>query len=291
MQLTSMQLTRENKVEIIGTIESIDVVKDTTPKSGAIIRGNLVIKVSSPKVMSIPLNFYVAAVTKDNKPRKLYSQIDGLRQGQRVNIVGQIQDNKFWDATRGQLVKSKRLGINFLNPVSSADADKAEFTYSGFVKEGLREVHDKEGNLTSNSIKMAQVVFSNDRAQVVDFMVDMNDTRAVRYIQTEYTGGKTVKVTGQLDYDVRTETREEQQDFGKPIVKTFQRNISNLVISGGVSVTEGVYESTDQNSLLNADLDNDREVEEKAKNTEKSGAAVSTNKPITASTSTSQSLL
>lgn len=286
-----MQLTRENKVEIIGTLESINTVKDTSPKSGAYIRGNLVIKVSSPKVMNIPLNFYVAAVTKDNKPRKLYSQIDALKQGQRINITGQIQDSKFWDATRGQLVKTKRLSVNFLNPVHSEDADKAEFTYSGFVKEGLRETHDKDGNLIGYSIKLAQATYDNGRAQIVDFMVDMNDSRAVRYIQTEYTGGKTVKVTGQLDYDIRTETREEAQDFGKPIIKTFQRNISNLIITGGVSVTEGVYEEADRTMLLNGDAADDKTVEANAKNSEKSGATVSTNKPLTSSTPTNQSLL
>lgn len=284
-------LTRENKVEIIGTLESINTVKDTNPKTGAYIRGNLVVKVSSPKTMNIPLNFFAAAQTKDGKPRKLYGQLDGLRQGQRISLTCQIQDNKFYDQARGQLVKGKRLSVVFINAVRSDDKDRADFTYSGFVRETLKEVHNQEGELTGYSIKLAQATYDNSRAEVISFNIDPNNTQAIRYIQTEYTGGKTVKVSGELDYDVVTQTVEEAQDFGKPIVKTFQRNISNLIITGGVSVTEGNYETQDVEMLLAGDLADDKSVEANARNQEKSGATAPTNKPLNASSNTNQSLL
>lgn len=285
-------LTRENKVEIIGTLESINIVKGTSEKAGAFIRGDMLIKVSQPKPMSIPVSFFTSAVSKENKPRKLYGQLEGLRQGQRISIQGSIADNKFWDTTRGQLVTTKRLNVNFINNVNASDADKAEFIYSGFVKEPLRETFNKDGESTGYAIKLAQSTYDGSRAEVIGFIVDPKDTRAINYIQSEYTSGKTVKVSGELDYDVISETRtEEAVGFGKPITKTYQRNISNLVITSGLSVTDGFYEPADTETLLAGDAADDRRVEEDAKNREKSGAATSTNAPLSSKTGANQSLL
>lgn len=284
-------LTKENKLNIIGTLDSINIVKDTSPKTGAYIRGNMVVKVSYPKEMSIPLNFFAAAQTKDGKPRKIYGQLENLRQGQRIGISGSIGDNKFWDGSRGQLVKGKRLNVVYINEVKSSDQDRADFSYSGFVKEVVKEVHNSEGALVGYSIKLAQANYDNSRCEVVSFNIDPNNSQAVRYISAEYTGGKTVKVSGELDYDIITETREEAVDFGKPIVKTYQRNISNLIITSGVSVDDGVYEKSDIDSLLAGDLKDDKDVEMKALGQQKSGGAVSQNKPLASTTNTNQSLL
>jgi len=287
-----MQLSRENQVIIIGTLESNNLVKDKAATTGKpYIRGNMVIKVTSPKPMSIPVTYFAAETTGEGKPRKLYSQLESLQNGQRISITAQIQDNKFWDATRGQLVKTKRLSVVFINNVKAGEQDKAEFTYSGFVAETLKEVHNNDGELTGYTIKIAQSDYKDIRAEVITFVVDKNDSRAVRYIEREYTGKKTVKVSGILDYDIKTETREEAVDFGAPIVKTYQRNISNLVITSGTSVTEGVYEPADVDRLIHGDEDNDRIVEADAKAKEKSGAVASTNKPLVANTNTNQSLL
>lgn len=288
-----MPLSRENTVLVIGTLESNNLVKDVSsnPKVGPYIRGNMIIKVTSPKVMSIPITYFASVNTQEGKPRKLYGQLESLRNNQRISITAHIQDNKFWDTSRGQLVKTKRLTLDYINAIKAEENDKAEFIFSGFVAETLKEVHDKDENLTSYTIKLAQSDYKQTRAEVIGFVVDPNDVRAVNFIAREYTGGKTVKVSGQLDYDVKTETRTEEVDFGQPVVKTYQRTISNLVITGGVAVTEGVYEQQDRDLLLNGDAANDKQVEADAKGKEKSGAAVSTNKPLQANTNTGTSLL
>jgi hypothetical protein len=285
-------LTRDNQISIIGTIESINLIKDSSPKVGAYIRGDLVVKVSHPKQMNIPVSFFSGAVsTKDNKPRKLYGQLESLRQGQRVSLSVTVGSNKFWDTTRGQLVKTTRLNLNFINNVSATDVDRADFVFSGFVKESLRELHSKDGELKGYIIQLAQASYDGLRAEVIGFMVDENNRQAINYITNEYTAGKTVKVSGQLDYDITTETREEAQDFGSPIVKTFQKSTKNLMITSGSSVSEGVYEKEDIDKLLAADLDEDNSIQEKAKTQEKSGAVTSTNKPLASTTKTNQSLL
>lgn len=284
-------LTRENKVEIIGTLDSINVVKDTTASVGPYIRGSMVISVTSPKQMNIPLNFFAAATTKEGKPRKLYGQLETLQQGSRVNITAQIQDNKFWDQARGQLVKTKRLSVVFINNVRAGDEDKAVFTYSGFINKPLRETFNKEGEPVGYEIDIAQANYLNSRAEIVTFNVDPKDTRSVNYITSEYTSGKTVKISGDLDYDIKTETVEEEVDFGKPQIRTFQRNISNLMITGGAYVEEGIYDKSDIDMLLAGDLADDNEVIEKAKNQEKSGDVVNTKKPMVSTSNTNQSLL
>lgn len=284
-------LTRDNQIFIIGTIESINPIKDSSPKVGAYIRGDLVVKVSHPKPMSIPISFFSAAQTKDGKPRKIYGQIESLRQGQRINLQASVAPNKFWNASTGQLIKSKRLNLNFINNVNAGDADRADFVFSGFVKETLREKHNKDGELVSYSIQLAQSTYDNTRAEVIEFVVDQNNRQAINYISSEYNAGKTVKISGELDYDIKTETREEAVDFGTPITRTFQRNISNLIITSGSSVDTGIYEKEDIERLLAGEAEDDRRVEELAKNQEKTGATTSTSKPLVSTTKAGQSLL
>lgn len=288
-----MLLARENIVTIIGTLESNNMTRDNDKGTARtpLVKGNLVIKVTSPKPMSIPINYYVKSIANAGTPRKLYGQIETLKQGQRINIQANIRDNKFWDESRGQLVRTKRLELTFINAVKDGEADRADFSFSGYVSEPLKEVHSRDGELTGWALKLAQANYLKEHAEVITFNVDPNDQRAISYIKSEYTKGKTVKVSGLLDFDVKTETVEQAVDFGQPIVKTYQRTISNLVISSGVSVTEGVYEIADIDRLNDGDLANDKDVELKAKGKEKSGAAISTNKPLMAGTSTNQILL
>lgn len=286
-----MNNTRENRIDIIGTLESNNLIKDTSPKVGAYIRGDMVIKVQHPKPMSIPISYFAGALTKDNKPRKLYSQLENLRVGQRIAISGQIQDNKFWDATRGSLVKTKRLGLVFINPVKESDEDKAEFVFSGFVAENLKEVVDRDGVVTGLSIKIAQADYQGTRALVIPFNVDPKNSAAIRHIEENYTVRKSVKVSGVLDYNIITETREEAVDFGAPIVRTFQRNISNLIITGGTAVSDGAYEVEDISILLEGDKTDDERVMAEAKNKERSGEQVSVNKPLASKATNNQSLL
>lgn len=286
-------LAKENKVDIIGTIETLELTPGVSQAGANYVRGRITVKVSTPsKEMRVPVDFYCGERTTKGEPRKLYTQLNSLKQGQRVSLVGNIGDNKFWDQTRGQLVKTQRLNLNFINDVQANAVDKAEFAFSGFVKESLREVFNKEGEAIGMAIKLAQVTYQETRAQVIEFKVNPLDREAVNHITNSYTNGKTVKIYGVLDYDVITETFEEKQDFGKPQIKTYQRNIANLVITSGASVNDGIYEPEDITTLLDGDSKDDKEVEAKAKTQEKSGAATTgANKPLGYNSNTNQSLL
>ena len=289
--MDKMNVSRENRIEIIGTLEANNLIKDSSPKIGSYIRGDMVIKVSSPKQMSIPVSYFASAMTKDNKPRKLYGQLEGLRVGQKIGIVGEIRDNKFWDTTRGQLVKTKRLNLTYINTVKVEDQDKADFVFSGFVAESLKEVFDKYQNLTGYALKIGQADYNGNRAQIITFVVDPKNSQAVRYIETNYTGGKTVKVSGLLDYNITTETREEPQDFGPAIVKTFQRSIANLTIAGGVAVEEGIYDKADIDTLLAGEKADDERVMAEAKSSSKDSGKPAVNAPLASTTKVNQSLL
>lgn len=288
-----MNVTKENKVEIIGTVEANNIIKDSSPKAGAYIRGDMVIAVTSPKQMSIPIKYFASQLTKnDNKPRKLYTQLEAVRVGQRINITAKISDNKFWDSTRGQLVKNKNIDLVYINTVKAEDKDKAEFMFSGFIAETLKEIHDRDnGELIGYSIRMGQATYKEDRAEIIDFNIDPKNSQAVRYIEANFNARKTFKINGTLDYDVKTEVREEAQDFGPSVKKTYQRSIKNLIIVGGVLVTEGVYENADIDTLLAGDETDDRRIETEAKNKDKAGTTTSVNKPLASDTKVNQSLI
>jgi hypothetical protein len=274
-----MNLTRINKVTIIGTLESINLIRGNSPKAGNFIRGDVVVRVNLPKPMSIPLQFFSSALDKEGKPRKLHGQLELLRTGSRVSFSATIADNKFWDPSRGQLVKTKRLNLLFINPVKMEDPDTAEFTYSGFIAETIKEKVDKDGNLEAYTIKVGQSDYQGTRAEIITFNIDPRNNAAVSYITREYTKQRTVELFGDLDYDVQTITVEEPVDFGKPVVKTYQRNISNLLITSGKFPDEGTYEATDIANLIAGDEADDARIQAEAKNKEQSGKEVSEKKP------------
>ena len=274
-----MSLTRINKVTIIGTLENINLIRDNSPKAGNYIRGDMIVRVNLPKPMSIPLQFFASALDANGKPRKLYGQLEQLRINSRVSLTATIGDNKFWDPSRGQLVKTKRLNLVFINTPKLEDADTAEFTYSGFIAETIKEKVDKEGNLEAYTIKVGQSDYKGIRAEIITFNIDPRNNAAVSYITREYTKERTVELFGELDYDVKTETVEEAVDFGKPIVRTYQRNISNLVITSGKFPDEGTYEHTDVENLLAGDEADDLRIQTEAKNKEQTGKEVSEKKP------------
>lgn len=273
-------LTRENKIEVIGKLVEINLTKAFRQDLGDYIYGDLVVEVKKPKTMRIPISFFAKALKKDSTDaNKVYGSILQLSNGQRVNIVGNVSDNKFWNQTTGQLVKGKRLNLNFINPAKEGDVDKAQFTFSGFVAESLKEKFDNDQKLIAYTVKMGQSNYQQTRAEVITFNLDVNNTKAVRYVESEFTKNKTFKVTGELDYNVETVEKVEEVDFGDPIVRTYQRNISNLIITGGVAVDIDTYSAEDVTRLLEADANDDKDVQEKAKNKEKAGETVSTNKP------------
>lgn len=286
-----MNVTKDNRIEVTGIVESINLIKGSTDKAGPFIRGDLVITAKVGKTMNIPIPFFAAHKTKAGKVRKLYTQLENLQQGMRINVVGSIEDNKFWDQTRGQLVKTKRLRLNFINDARNEDPDKAEFIYSGFVTSPLQEKFNKNGDSIGFEIGIAQATYNNDRAMNVFFQVDGSNTKAINYITSEYTPATTIKVTGSLDYDIDTVTVEEQVDFGNPIIRTYQNRTSNLMIESGKVLTEEIYERDVIDQLLAADKEDDQEVQAKAKNTEVSGNSVSNASPQTAKTKVNQSLI
>jgi hypothetical protein len=282
-----MNLTRNNKVTIIGTLENLNLIKDSSVKAGNYIRGDMVIRVNSPKQMSIPLQFFASALDKEGKPRKLHTQLEALRINQRISITATIEGNKFWDATRGQLVKTKRLNLLYINAVKMEEVDTATFTYSGFIAQTIKEKVDKDGNLEAYTIQLGQANYQGTRAELITFEIDPRNNQAVSYISREYTKERTVEIYGDLDYDVKSVTVEEPVEFGKPIVKTYQRNISNLMITSGKFPTEGIYESTDISNLLAGDAADDEKVQSEAKSKQQSGQEVSAKKPATAAVNSS----
>lgn len=286
-----MNVTKENRIDVTGIVESIKVVKDTSDKVGPYIRGDLVITAKVGKTMNIPIPFFAAYKTKAGKVRKLYTQLENLQQGARINVVGSIEDNKFWDQARGQLVKTKRLRLNFINDARNEDPDKAEFVYSGFVTAPLQEKFNKNGDSIGFEIGIAQATYDNSRAMNVFFQVDGSNSKAINYITNEYTPATTIKVNGSLDFDIETVTIEEQVDFGKPIIKTYQNRTSNLMIESGKVMTEEVYERDVIDQLLAADKEDDQEVQTEAKNKEVSGDAVSNAAPQKAKAKVNQSLI
>lgn len=275
-----MEYTKKNRVDVIGKVSSINIIQDSNERIGEYIRGDIVIESTvSGVTMNIPMQFFAKPLTNSGAPRKLYKQLLELQNGERISITGSLQDNRFWSEQSGQIIQAKRLNISFINPVKATDADKATFSYSGFVVSELQEITNKD-DTTQWQIKIGQENYQKTLAEVITFNVDPQNTQAINYIAANYKVGNTVKLVGELNYDVVTETREEPTEFGAPVTRTFQRNISELIIQSGVTVDTGIYDDERIKELIAGTKSLDAQLQEDAKNKEVSGKSVSNQKPL-----------
>jgi hypothetical protein len=93
----------------------------------------------------------------------------------------------------------------------------------------------KEDELLGYRIEIAQANYNYTNMSVIRFDIDKNDLLIMQAIESNYTVGSTVSFEGIINYNVHTECRTEQVEFGDPIVRTFVVSDKVYRITGGNS--------------------------------------------------------
>lgn len=197
-------------------------------------------------VSLVPVEYYVAPITKAGKNNPAFTKInrlisDGkpLAEGHstelatKVRVKAQIKENSF--AKDGQIISTTRLQGNFFDEVKNADfKPQASFEVRMIVSSILPEMKNIEGDKveTGDLIVKGYVVQYNGNLDEVRFVV--RGKKYVEIIEQYWNTMETVNASGFLRFITETDTYLSGEDgFGEPVEKSYVRNIRDLIINNG----------------------------------------------------------
>lgn len=263
-------MKRENKVYIVGTLDSIpaDKLRTGVKDGNNWIGGSAIVKNSFG---DLEVKFYSMEKTKDGKTNPRYANYQALEKlvGERIKVSGELSGRVFFNDKQGQLIQFNEINAAFFNLAKASDTDTATFEYLGFVNKPLHERLNKEDKVVGYEIEVAQANYNGDNMQIFKFNVAMDDSRIRSQIQEHYTKGATVFVSGEINFETTLETKEVEVDFGNPVEKTFENVRKLFLIKGGKRpiVEDGQFYTEEEISNLTSSYQNYiLEVEKAAKN-------------------------
>lgn len=286
-----------NTVRIIGTLIDSSLEKKSTNATASVpsktyITGNVSVKTvinGYEQIIDIPA--FSNELTKAGAVNKIYKTLDNLSSqiGKRVSVTAQLTESKFVNDA-GQLIKTNRLRLQFINVLSASDTDEdqATFDINGFIVQGLAPVLDAEKNITHYELKIAQPNYLQKAAEILTLAVDARNQQAIDYITNNYLVNTSVRLNGNVVYEVKTSERTQQVDFGPAKTQVFQRTIKHYFIASGQKDEVTPYTEDDMKLLKDGALVNDQETLEKKKS---SGAVSSASKAPTPVSNAGKSLV
>lgn len=229
----------QNEVTVEGILIENKLETKVSREGKNYISGDLLVEVAPDNI--VPVNFFSFQMKKDGQPNRIYASLEnvantyqsaakhGRENADKIRITGgRIEANEFYNAA-GQLISTFRIRSNFVNKVSGEFAPKAVFQVETYVQSIVEEVKDDVP--TDRLIIKGVVPMYGGRISVLDFYV--KDPNGVKYVQSNYSAGDTVKLAGVLDNEVVKVSKTEEMEFGDDIIETFTRIKRELIVTKG----------------------------------------------------------
>lgn len=272
MQTQEQKAINVNRVNIIGElVENNLEIKTSTRDGKEFIAGNIVVKsILDGREQLTEIELYSPSTKKDGTSNKLFETYSGLDKflGKRVDISGELQENRYYNQSTSQVVSWTRIRGVFVSEVRKNTDDAVKFEYAGYVVKPLTEKLNKNNELLYYEMTIAQANYNFEKALETKFAVHKDNRAAVNFIESNYDVGATVKVAGSINIITEEVTSEDATAaFGEPIVRTFTNTyVTRLVTTGSAPITgQGEY-SQDLMNTLNATYKQDAlEIEANAK--------------------------
>lgn len=237
-----MEVLRKNEVIITGRLVAADIKKDFDKNGKSYISVNATIQSEiKGKTNTFEVDFYAREMTKDNKVNKLYTTYSEIENflNKKVNVSGELTENRFWSSNAGQLVSAQKINGKFIKGELETTADSATFTIGGFVIKELVEKVNKNNEVYRYDLSIGQANYNNTSMSVFVLHVDPADTEIVRGVKT-YQAGMTVQVKGNLCFTSEQVTVvDENSGFGEEISRVYTNKQKNYFITGGSNPIKG----------------------------------------------------
>ncbi len=264
-------MEQTNSITIVGRLVDCGLKTDRRKDNGqGYISGNVIVRsVLGGATKEFEIAFYANELNQSKQPNKLYISYSKLGElvGKKVEITGDLRENRYWSANAKQLVSAQQLNGHFVRGVSETTEDTARFEIGGFVVSPLTEKKGKDGNIYRYDIQIGQANYSGNMMTLFTLHVRPTDREIINGLQKTYNVGDTVLLNGEIDHTVTTVTKTSDVGFGSGAVRTFTNRTRQYWILGGSPVitdSEKKYADTYIKDLISAYKSRDVELASKA---------------------------
>lgn len=278
-----------NSVKIIGTLSKADVKEITSKNGGQYISVEAQVESNGN---TFDIRFFSGRTKQDGSDNPTYDTFANLPHSinTKVSILGELQENPWYDAKNNVVKTSMRINGRFISPARFQEVDSATFTVTGFVLSPLTEKKNKDGVAYRYDINIGVPNYNDTKIQNITLNTSVTPEPGTTdpYYSAELVSalstlkaGQSVQLEGELTSTITTETIEEKHGFGKPTYKTYTNVNRRYNITSGDTITEGALDQATIRDLVASYKASLAEVQAK-------GAERATSKTTSTSTSVSQ---
>lgn len=250
------KLARNNQFKIVGTLLAAEPTFGKRKDNGDdyISVKLTILSIINGEENEFQVDLFSSKTTKEGKENQLfisYSKTPELV-NRKVEINGELREQKYWSANRNQVVSYQSLSGRFVRGVSPTVADEASFVVSGFIVKTVVERKNKQDEVYRYDLVIGQSNYDATSMNTFTLHIDPND-REILYGVENYGLGETVEVNGILNFtSEQVVVEDENTAFGAPVTKTYTNRISSFYIKGGSLPLEGevAYTQEDINKLI-----------------------------------------
>lgn len=249
-----------NEVRIIGTLAKADTKEITSKNGGQFISVEAQVEEGGN---TFNVRFFAGRTKADNTDNPMYDQYNSIQYkiGSRVNILGSLEENPWYDAKNKKVKTSVRVNGRFISDATITENDTATFKVSGFILSALTEQKNKDGVAYRYDINVAVPNYNGTKIQNITLntsvvpapgTTDMYYSAELIEALSTLRVGQSIKLSGDLISVVTTETVEEKHGFGKPTYKTYTNVNKRFNITAGDVVTEDAIDMATVKELVSA---------------------------------------
>ena len=270
-QVNENKLLRENSIKIVGRLTDAHVTLGNRKDNGQgyISVDATVVSLINGVSNEFKVNFYTNQLTKDGKQSKLYDSYNKLPEmvGKKVEIDGEIRENRYWSTNLNQLISTQLLSGKFVKGVVESAVDTATFVIGGFLVKTPVEKRNKKDEVYRYDVTVGQSNYAGNNMSMITLHINPAQREILSGVESLYSVGDTIQFTGSLVFKTEVVTVEDENTaFGAPVTKTYTNRQSNFYIEGGSNpiADERAYSQDVITSLINAYKAHDVELQSAA---------------------------
>lgn len=240
----------KNRVEIIGTLKEYNLeIKNSKTNGSEFISGDIKVDaILDDKLNEFTIQFFAKKLTQNGAESKLFESYDKMRDlvGKKVRVSGELREERYFNKTTNQMASAQRISGKFVSAEKGVTPDKARFEFGGFVRKGLVAKTNKDNEIYTYDLEVAQSNYNGTNMNVFHFNVDPAKPEIIKAITSMYPVNATVSFEGDIRSIVQIATVEEKAAFGDARVKTYTNLVRSYNITSGDNpiVGEGMYDMT-----------------------------------------------
>ena len=239
----------DNKLFVLGKLKSKKFETGTDEKTGAFVKGHLVVEVDTPLGKGeTRLEFRQSAKTKKGTDNGLYKSLETISREYKdadtygadncdlIKVEGEIGDGTYYSVKAGKFVENVRTKGTFFNRLDTPQDHCCKAGFEGYISE-IKNIEGGELEVTIIGIGYEGI------AVPIKGIVPQN--LAIQFSNI-YRVGCTATLNLAIINEVKVEEVQQQVGFGEGLGEVIEKHIRKIIVFGGspVNMANPITEDT-----------------------------------------------